>query len=368
VTSGGAPSATTGVRLRYVYPETMHLAYEHPTGEVASTFARRIRELEERTLSSRATPSYPARRVDPEPDCGLRTPFQRDRDRIVHSKAFRRLKHKTQVFVSPTGDHYRTRLTHTLEVAQISRTVARALRLNEDLVEAIGLGHDLGHPPFGHIGEDALDRCLRERFGVRFMHHEHSLRVVEVLERDGRGLNLTEPVRDGIVSHSGRAKEPATLEGKIVRLMDRVAYINHDIDDAVRAGVLTPADLPEGPIEILGRTGPQRIDALVHDMVESSEPAGDIVQGEVAGAAMAELRTFMFEHVYLGPEATREHAKIAFVVRTLFDHLCEHPQEIPDSIPDGSLAERVRDHIAGMTDRFCLRAFEAVAVPVAFAP
>ena len=217
---------------------------EHPAGPVAAAFAERIRAREARDLAPLATPSYPASRQRPEPDCGLRTPFQRDRDRIVHCKAFRRLKYKTQVFVAPAGDHYRTRLTHTLEVTQISRTVARALRLNEDLVEAIGLGHDLGHPPFGHVGEDALDGCLTERFGLRFMHHEHSLRVVDTLERDGHGLNLTEPVRDGIVSHSGRAQEPATLEGKIVRLMDRVAYINHDIDDALRAGVLTPDDLP----------------------------------------------------------------------------------------------------------------------------
>ena len=287
----------------------------HPGGPVADAFERRIREREERELSPLATRSYPAQRMRPEPDCGLRTPFQRDRDRIVHSKAFRRLKHKTQVFVSPTGDHYRTRLTHTLEVTQVSRTVARALSLNEDLVEAIGLGHDLGHPPFGHIGEDALDRCLADRFGSSFLHHEHSLRVVDTLERDGQGLNLTMPVRDGIVSHSGRAAEPATLEGKIVRLMDRVAYINHDIDDAVRAGVITAADLPPGPIEILGETGPRRIDTLVHDLVEHSEAAGDIVQGELIGSAMTELREFMFERVYLGPEATREHAKIERVVR-----------------------------------------------------
>src|SRR5579859_3978067 len=214
-------------------------AYEHPGGAVSDGFAARIAAREERDLSPLATRSYPAPRAREEADCGLRTPFQRDRDRIVHSKAFRRLKHKTQVFVAPTGDHYRTRLSHTLEVTQVSRTVARALRLNEDLVEAIGLGHDLGHPPFGHIGEDALDRCLTERFGSRFMHHEQSLRVVEVLERDGQGLNLTLPVRDGIVNHSGRAPQPATLEGRIVRLMDRVAYINHDIDDAVRAGVIS---------------------------------------------------------------------------------------------------------------------------------
>jgi dGTPase len=298
----------------------------------------------------------------------LRTPFQRDRDRIVHSKAFRRLKHKTQVFVAPSGDHYRTRLTHTLEVTQISRTVARALRLNEDLVEAIGLGHDLGHPPFGHIGEDALDRCLAERFGASFRHHEQSLRVVEVLERGGQGLNLNQPVLDGIVSHSGRAPEPATLEGKIVRLMDRVAYINHDIDDAVRAGVISAADLPTAPLHVLGATGPRRIDTLVHDLVEHSAPAADIVQGEVVGEAMTELRTFMFDRVYLGPEATREHAKIHLVVRSLFDHYCAHPEEIPASIPEGPLERRVTDYIAGMTDRFCIRAFEALSVPVAFAP
>src|SRR5947209_12615639 len=266
--------------------------YEHPAGAVASAFAQRIAAREERDLSPLATRSYPSQRLHPEPDCGLRTPFQRDRDRIVHLKAFRRLKHKTQVFVAPSGDHYRTRLTHTLEVTQVSRTVARALRLNEDLVEAIGMGHDLGHPPFGHIGEDALDQCLAERFGSGFRHHEQSLRVVEVLERDGAGLNLNQPVLDGIVSHSGRAPEPATLEGTIVRLMDRVAYINHDIDDAVRAGVLSAADLPVHALEILGETGPRRIDTLVHDLVEQSHVAGDIVQGEVAGDAMAQLRAF----------------------------------------------------------------------------
>jgi dGTPase len=342
-------------------------AHGHPSGAVADAFDERMRAREERELSPLATRSYPALRDREEPLCGLQTPFQRDRDRIVHSKAFRRLKHKTQVFVAPTGDHYRTRLTHTLEVTQISRTVARALRLNEDLVEAIGLGHDLGHPPFGHIGEDALDRCLAERFGSSFMHHEQSLRVVEVLERDGQGLNLTRPVRDGIVTHSGRAPEPATLEGRIVRLMDRVAYINHDIDDAVRAGVISVADLPREPLEILGDNGPRRIDTLVHDLVEQSDAAGAIVQGEVIGGAMAELRRFMFERVYLGPEATREHAKIHLVVRTLFDHYCDHPERIPASIPDGPLERRVTDHVAGMTDRYCIRAFEALSLPVAFA-
>ena len=191
----------------------------------------------------------------------MRTPFQRDRDRIVHSKAFRRLKHKTQVFIAPEGDHYRTRLTHTLETCGIARTVARALGLNEDLTEAIGLGHDLGHPPFGHIGEEALDEALRERAGRRFRHNEHSLRVVDVLERDGRGLNLTEQVRDGILNHTG-PEQPATLEGRVVRLVDRVAYINHDIDDALRAGIIVADDLPAAEIELLGPTGSKRIDTL----------------------------------------------------------------------------------------------------------
>jgi dGTPase len=341
----------------------------HPTGPVAEAFAARVAAQEADALSPRATRSYPAQRERPEPDCGLRTPFQRDRDRIVHSKAFRRLKHKTQVFVAPEGDHYRTRLTHTLEVAQVSRTVARALRLNEDLVEAIGLGHDLGHPPFGHIGEAVLDACLTERFGRRFMHHEHSLRVVDRLERDGAGLNLTEPVRDGILGHSGRAPMPATLEGRIVRLLDRVAYVNHDIDDALRAGVLHESDLPAEPIAILGDTGAQRIDALVHDVVEASEQAGDIVQGDQAGAAMAALRDFMFERVYLGPAARTEHVKIERMLRTLFDHWCEHPEELPMRAPGatGDLPTRVTDYLAGMTDRYCIRRFEALAVPRAFA-
>jgi len=342
--------------------------YEHPEGPVARAFEERVRAREELELAPHGTRSYPAERLRPEPDCGLRTPFQRDRDRIVHSKAFRRLTHKTQVFVSPTGDHYRTRLTHTLEVTQVSRTVARALRLNEDLVEAIGLGHDLGHPPFGHIGEEALHHCLQGRFGGSFLHHEHSLRVIDVLERDGQGLNLTAAVRDGILGHSGRAREPLTAEGRIVRLVDRIAYINHDIDDALRAGVIAVEDLPPGPIETLGETGPRRIDTLVHDLVEHSELAGEIVQGGRVGTAMAELRQFMFDGVYLGPAATREGAKIVLVVRSLFEHYCAHPEEIPASIPEGSLERRVTDYLAGMTDRFCVRAFERLSVPVAFAP
>jgi dGTPase len=340
----------------------------HPGGAVAEAFAARVQEREARELSPLACPSYPARRARSEAECGLRTPFQRDRDRIVHSKSFRRLKHKTQVFVAPEGDHYRTRLTHTLEVTQVSRTVARALRLNEDLTEAIGLGHDLGHPPFGHIGEDSLDACLTERFGRRFRHYEHSLRVVDRLERDGEGLNLTEPVRDGILGHSGRADPPVTLEGRIVRLVDRVAYINHDIDDAVRAGIIASADLPAEPIATLGDTGPRRIDALVHDLVEHSDRAGDIVQGESAQEAMDELRSFMFERVYLGEEARREHAKIDGVLRSLFTHYAERPDAMPAGLPDADLADRVADYLAGMTDRYAIRAFEALCVPRAFSP
>jgi dGTPase len=325
----------------------------------SDSFAARQQVREAEWLSPLAARSYPADRARPEDDCGLRTPFQRDRDRIVHCKAFRRLKHKTQVFVAPEGDHYRTRLTHTLETTQISRTVARALGLNEDLTEAIGLGHDLGHPPFGHIGEDVLDRCARERFGRGFRHNEHSLRVVEVLER----LNLTAPVRDGILRHSSGAGEPATLEGKIVRLVDRIAYINHDIDDAVRAGVLSPADLPAAELAVLGESGSQRIDRLVHDLVEHSEAAGDIVQGEEVGGAMLRLRGFMFQNVYLGPIARAEHAKIERVLRGLFEWFCEHPDELPPAEGAASEADRVIDYLAGMTDRFAIRAWTDRAVP-----
>ena len=322
-------------------------------------FEARMRAWEEDALAPSATRSYPADRARPEEDCGLRTPFQRDRDRIVHCKAFRRLKQKTQVFVAPEGDHYRTRLTHTLETTQISRTVARALRLNEDLTEAIGLGHDLGHPPFGHIGEAVLDRAGRERFGRGFRHNEHSLRVVETLE----DLNLTAPVRDGILRHSSGAGEPATLEGKIVRLVDRIAYINHDIDDALRAGVIALGDLPAREIEILGDTGSRRIDALVHDLVERSWSAGDIVQSDRVGEAMTRLRSFMFERVYLGPTARAEHARIDRVMHGLFDWFADHPDELPAAAPGASDADRVIDYLAGMTDRFAIRAWTERFVP-----
>jgi dGTPase len=313
-------------------------------------------------LSALATPAYPARRRVAEPDSPVRTPFQRDRDRIVHAKAFRRLMHKTQVFIAPEGDHYRTRLTHTLEACGISRTVARALGLNEDLTEAIGLGHDLGHPPFGHIGEEALDAALRESAGRRFRHNEHSLRVVDVLERDGRGLNLTEPVRDGILRHTGEER-PATLEGRIVRLVDRVAYINHDIDDALRAGIISEGDLPADEIELLGPTGAKRIDTLVSDIVERSAGAGDIVQSEEVGGAMLRLRGFMFVEVYLGPVARSEHDRVLRTLRGLFSHYLEHPDQVPALDAAADPVQRVTDYIAGMTDRYCIAAFRELALP-----
>ncbi len=323
-------------------------------GAVADTFAARVREHEDVWLSPLAVRSYETtgRDGDEEEECRLRTPFQRDRDRIVHSKSFRRLKYKTQVFIDPKGDHYRTRLTHTLEAAGISRGVARALRLNEDLTEAIALGHDLGHAPFGHTGEAALDDALAGRFGRHFLHNEQSLRVVEVLERDGRGLNLTAEVRDGILHHTGRGT-PATLEGKIVRLVDRVAYINHDIDDALRAGVLSADELPREEIELLGERGSRRIDTLVHDIVEASADAGDIVQSEEIGHAMLNLRAFMFERVYLGPATEEERATATATILRVFGHLADHPEELPPARP-GDLSERIADYVSGMTDRFAL--------------
>ena len=266
----------------------------------------------------------------------MRTEFQRDRDRIVHSKPFRRLKGKTQVFIDPDGDHYRTRMTHTLETTAISRVVARALRLNEDLTEAIGLGHDMGHTPFGHAGEDALDSALDRRFGRRFRHNEQSLTIA-------RSLNLTHEVCDGILSHTGE-REPETLEGKIVRLVDRVAYINHDIDDALRYGLLVESDLPREEIAALGDTGAKRIDTLVHDIVDTSNGVADIRQSPEVGEAMLSLRAFMFEHVYLGPQAAPEHDKAHEVVRAIFDHLVER----------GDGADEIVDYISGMTDRFAL--------------
>jgi dGTPase len=327
-----------------------------------ATFEDRIVAMEEEFLSPQATRSYPAKRQRPEADSPLRTPFQRDRDRIVHSKSFRRLKHKTQVFVAPEGDHYRTRLTHTLEACGIARTVARALRLNEDLTEAIGLGHDLGHPPFGHAGEETLDEALREHCGAGFRHNEHSLRVVDVLERDGEGLNLTEQVRDGILNHTG-SRKPATLEGQIVKIVDRVAYINHDIDDALRAGILRQEDLPAEEIELLGPTGSERIDTLVRDIVDHSEGEDEIRQGREVGQAMLRLRRFMFERVYLGPAARSEHERVQRTMRGLFAHYLANLGEIPSLDPAASDCQRVADYIAGMTDRFCIAKFTELTVP-----
>jgi dGTPase len=310
--------------------------FEVEIAGAASGFADRIRALEE-GLSPNAVRSFETHgRALSEEECGVRTPFQRDRDRIVHSKPFRRLKGKTQVFIDPSGDHFRTRMTHTLETTAISRVVGRALRLNEDLVEAIGLGHDTGHTPFGHAGEDALDEALRERFGRRFRHNEQSHRIA-------LSLNLTHEVCDGILTHTGE-REPETLEGRIVRLVDRVAYINHDIDDAVRYGLLGEDDLPREEIEVLGPTGSSRIDRLVHDIVETSEGVGDIRQSPEVAEAMLSLRAFMFENVYLGPQVEPEHRRAHEVVHRIFESLVERGDAVDDVV----------DYIAGMTDRFAL--------------
>jgi dGTPase len=326
------------------------------------TARERTEEIERETLSERAILSAETkgRERDEEPD-PLRAAFQLDRDRIVHSKAFRRLKHKTQVFVSPEGDHYRVRLTHTLEVAQIGRTAARALRLNEDLTEAIALGHDLGHTPFGHLGEEALTPFLRKPF----RHNQQSLRVVDHLERDGRGLNLTWEVRDGILNHTWSMPLPSTMEGQVARFADRIAYVNHDVDDAIRAGLLDPGDLPASVTSVLGSSHGQRIDALLADLVTRSEEAEEIRLSDAVLAALDELRAFLFEKVYLRPEAADEQRKAVDLVRTLFSYYLEHPEAVPAeyrATPD-DLPTQVADYIAGMTDRFALRTYEQLFLP-----
>ena len=299
-----------------------------------------------------------AGRVQPEAPDGVRNDFQRDRDRIIHAKAFRRLMHKTQVFISPDGDHFRTRLTHTLEMMQVARTIARALDLNEDLAEAIALGHDLGHTPFGHTGEDALARALRPH-GRSFRHNEHSLRVVDHLEREGEGLNLTLEVRDGIRNHTGNGY-PSTREGEIVRVADRIAYVNHDVDDALRAGIISWGDLPRRPISVLGEKMSARIDTLVRDMISTSWERGEISLSEPVYEALMELRTWLFRNVYHNPHS-RENEKAAGVIVALFDHYLEHPEERVKSDPD-PLQETV-DFVAGMTDRYALATYRRLFLP-----
>jgi dGTPase len=332
----------------------------------------KLEEIERATLSPKAALSAASRgRVRPEAPHALRTAFQRDRDRIIHSKSFRRLKHKTQVFLAPFGDHYRTRLTHTLEVSQIARTIAKALRLNEDLTEAIALGHDLGHTPFGHAGEETLDSLLPGGF----THYEQSLRVVEKLEYEGKGLNLTAEVRDGIHKHSkGRGEilddspedMPATLEGRIVRVSDVIAYVNHDIDDACRAGVIREEDIPLRLVDFLGKWPAARIDRMVEDVVKASLDAGleRIAMTEDMMAAVIELRDFLYQTVYLSPRAAEEVDKAKKILSDLFRYLLDHPDDYIKPYPRGdSVERRGADFVAGMTDLYAMALFEKLFFP-----
>lgn len=325
------------------------------------TVSERTQSIEEQILSPYAAFSKNTMGRDvPEEECDLRTPYQRDRDRILHCKSFRRLKHKTQVFLSPEGDHYRTRLTHTLEVSQIARTIARALRLNEDLTEAISLGHDLGHTPFGHAGERALD----ELYPGGFRHYEQSVRIVEKLEKGGAGLNLTKEVRDGILCHT-KGTEAMTLEGRVVRLADRIAYINHDIDDAERAGVLLENDIPQEVTTVLGGRRSERIDTLVHSVAENSLD-GTIRMSPTIQKAFDRLYDFMYEYVYLNPYAKAEEKKVPNLIGALYGYL-----KLPENFPQemGQIAERdgieraACDYIAGMTDHFAIQLFQDIYVP-----
>lgn len=299
-----------------------------------------------------------------EPQCDIRPVYQRDRDRILHSKSFRRLKHKTQVFLTPQGDHYRTRLTHTLEVSQNARTIAKALRLNEDLVEAIALGHDLGHTPFGHAGERALNSLCSKGFA----HYEQSVRVVERLENGGKGLNLTYEVRDGIRNHK-TSGHPSTLEGKIVRLSDKIAYINHDIDDAIRAGILVEEDIPREYREVLGYTTRERLNNMIHDIVKNSEGKPDIIMSADVEKAMLGLRKFMFDNVYTNPRAKSEEVKAQNMLEHLFSFYKEHPEKMSEEFVDmlenrgESLEDVVCDYISGMTDQYAIQKFQEYFVP-----
>ena len=292
----------------------------------------------------------------------VRTCYQRDIDRIVHSKSFRRLMHKTQVFLRPEGDHYRTRMTHTLEVTRIARTVTKALGLNEDLTEAIAMGHDLGHTPFGHAGEDALTRCL----GKPFRHNEQSLRVVDILENDGRGLNLTHEVRLGILGHTGEYI-PETMEGQIVRRSDQIAYVNHDIDDAIRAGILTNEDIPRAITNVLGHNHRDRINTLVCDAIRTSREAKAISLSEPVDKALQDLRSFMFEKVYRNPVAKGEETKAKDMLRRLYEYYMDNPQALPEDFQpqlsfDG-MERTVCDYIAGMTDKYAVDKFTEIFVP-----
>ncbi|MGI6085491.1 MAG: deoxyguanosinetriphosphate triphosphohydrolase [Acetivibrionales bacterium] len=323
-------------------------------------------EIEEKILSESASLSRRSKGRDrEEKQCDIRTVYQRDRDRIIYSKAFRRLKHKTQVFISPEGDHYRTRLTHTLEVSQIARTIARSLRLNEDLTEAIALGHDLGHTPFGHAGERVLNRICS--FG--FKHNEQSVRVVEVLEKERMGLNLTWEVRDGIHHHTGN-KKPSTLEGQIVRFADKIAYINHDIEDAIRGGIITEKDLPRECTEILGNTSSMRINNMIVNIIENSLDGKYIRMSPEFQESSNRLRTYMFENVYVGSAAKKEESKAELMVEELFLYLMKKPILLPaDSqmaIEKDGLERTVLDYVAGMSDRYAVKKFQEIYIPVSW--
>lgn len=326
-------------------------------------YTKVIYEIEDKYLSPYACKSRDTKgRLFPITPCETRTEFQRDRDRIIHCKSFRRLKHKTQVFLAPEGDHYRTRLTHTLEVSQIARGIARALRLNEDLVEAISLGHDLGHTPFGHAGERALDRKMKSEGGFR--HSEQSLRVVDHVEYDGKGMNLTFEVRDGIVNHT-RKGNPATLEGRIVCLSDQIAYLNHDVDDAIRGGVIKATDLPKSVVQTFGNSHGKRIDAMIMDIIENSYGKSTVSPGENAKAVMEEFRAFMFDRVYSSPLAKSEEPKVESMIEMLFDHFLANMDEIPEFILnlDASDKQKVCDYIATMSDTYLIHVFEQIYVP-----
>lgn len=329
------------------------------------TIREQLEKRETEYLSPYAMKSCDSRgRKHKEPQCDIRPVFQRDRDRIVHCKAFRRLKQKTQVFLLPNGDHYRTRLTHTLEVSQNARTIAKALRLNEDLTEAIALGHDLGHTPFGHAGERALDEV--NPFG--FQHNIQSVRVVERLEKEGWGLNLTWEVIDGILNHKSSGK-PHTLEGQIVRLSDKIAYLNHDIDDAIRGGILREEDIPEKFRQVLGPTARHRLDTMIHNVIINSMERSEIKMSEEVETAMRELRKFMFEHVYLNPRAKSEENKAIHMIKALYRFYMEHLEEIPREYQtmqgeSGVDTEQVVcDYIAGMTDTYAVKKFQDYFVP-----